>query len=257
MTFEDDAQFYEEHDDRTSSLPQSSRRPSMNAHTVPTTTNASDDPATTSSNADCWVEDYPEAAGAGATYGDCTNSFNAHYEKQKRRGESPWSPFSSYEDWQLAQWLMTAGVSQTKIDDLLALPSIAKKVKPSFHNTRSLLKLVDALPGGPEFQCKVLEITGDEKDEHGNFRTETVELIYRNPVDVAQELIENPFIGEKNSYAPHKIFRNTNRTNREYGEMATSNWWARIQVYMDTNINCLDAETSIRTNCHMARQLRL
>ncbi|KAG6807396.1 hypothetical protein H0H92_007747 [Tricholoma furcatifolium] len=124
-------------------------------------------PANNGPSTQCWIEDYADEA--GTTYGHCTDSFNKHYKEQKKRGDSPWSPFASYEDWKLAKWVMTAGISQAKIDSLLALPSIFKKAKPSFHNARSLLKLIDALPHGPEFKCQVLEITGDEKDEHSAF----------------------------------------------------------------------------------------
>ncbi|KAG6824370.1 hypothetical protein H0H92_007076, partial [Tricholoma furcatifolium] len=174
-----------------------------------------------------WVEDYPKPA--GCTYGTCTNSFSKHQGEQEKKGHLPWSPFANYDEWQLAQWLMTAGISQKKIDSFLALPIVEDKVKPSFHNARALLKQIDQLPTGPKFQCKVLEITGDEKDENGAFRTETLEVLFRDPVAVVQELIENPFIGEKNMYTPYKVYRDQKRTNREFGEMASGNWWENTQ----------------------------
>ncbi|KAF8159953.1 hypothetical protein B0H34DRAFT_655320, partial [Crassisporium funariophilum] len=34
----------------------------------------------------------------------------------------------------------------------------------------------------------------------------------------------NPFIGEKNAYAPCRVYRDQKRTNCEYGEMNTANW---------------------------------
>ncbi|KAG6806775.1 hypothetical protein H0H92_010073 [Tricholoma furcatifolium] len=176
----------------------------------------------------CWIKDYPHIA--GSTYGPCEDSFTQHRQVQMARSNSPWHPFASYDEWKLAQWLVTSGISQNKIDSFLNLGIVHEKVQPSFHNARSLLKRIDSLPPGPEFHCKVLELKGDERDENGEFRTETVELFFRNPLDVIQELLENPVIGKENCYAPYMVFRNEDGSNREYGEMQTGAWWGETQV---------------------------
>ncbi|KAF8057386.1 hypothetical protein FPV67DRAFT_1724001, partial [Lyophyllum atratum] len=176
---------------------------------------------------DRWVEDYPGSA--GATYGHCENTFSTYRKKQENRGHAPWYPFESQKEWELAEWLMTSGVSQRKIDSFLKLKSIREDANPAFHNARSLLQRIDALPRSPEWMCTALQITGDEKDVAGNLRTEEVELWHRNPVECIQELLENPLIGGRNTYASCRVFRNEDCTNREHGEMNTGDWWPETQ----------------------------
>ncbi|KAF8054072.1 hypothetical protein FPV67DRAFT_1442201, partial [Lyophyllum atratum] len=176
---------------------------------------------------DRWVEDYPGSA--GATYGHCENTFSTYRQKQETRGHAPWYPFESQKEWEVAEWLMTSGVSQRKIDSFLKLKSIREDANPAFHNARSLLQRIDALPRSPEWMCTALQITGDEKDVGGNLRTEEVELWHRNPVECIQELLENPLIGARNAYTSQRVFRNQDCTNREYGEMNTGDWWPETQ----------------------------
>ncbi len=69
-----------------------------------------------------WVEDFPGKAGTplrdGVTY------FETIHAHKDAAAESPWSPFESEEEWQLAQWLITSGLSQKAIDDYLKLPIV-------------------------------------------------------------------------------------------------------------------------------------
>ncbi|GLB45368.1 hypothetical protein LshimejAT787_2200310 [Lyophyllum shimeji] len=64
-----------------------------------------------------WVEDYPGPA--GSVYGRSQGTFEKYREKQEERGDPPWYPFESEAEWELARWLMTSGVSQSKIDSFL------------------------------------------------------------------------------------------------------------------------------------------
>ncbi|KAG6824793.1 hypothetical protein H0H92_005818 [Tricholoma furcatifolium] len=113
-----------------------------------------------------WIKDYP---GAGKTYGQCTGAFERARKLQEEQGEAPWSPFRSHNEWKLAEWLISSGVSQNKINDFLNLSAIQKGVNPLFHNSQRLLQLIDSLPCGAKWTCTALEITGDEKDENGKY----------------------------------------------------------------------------------------
>ena len=42
----------------------------------------------------------------------------------------------------------------------------------------------------------------------------------------------NPAFKGKQCYTPHKVYKNDNGTNREYGEMWTTDWWWNLQVAM-------------------------
>jgi hypothetical protein len=91
-------------------------------------------------------------------------------------------------------------------------------------------KYIDSLPRGPAWSCTPLEITGNVEDGDGELRKETIELWHRNAVEVVRELLGNPAFRRKLGYRPQRIWRNSRRTNREYGEMWTCNWWWLAQV---------------------------
>ncbi|KAG6913326.1 hypothetical protein DXG01_007721, partial [Tephrocybe rancida] len=83
---------------------------------------------------------------------------------------------------------------------------ICDGAKPTFHNARSLLKRIDKLPRGPGWICKSFRLTGDEQGSDGNFLTQEVELWHQDPVKCIKELLESPFIGEKNAYEPTRVY---------------------------------------------------
>jgi len=76
----------------------------------------------------------------------------------------------------------------------------------------------------------VLQVTGDQRDVDGNFTTEELEVWHRDPVECIQELLEAPAFGKENAYTPYRVYRDKMRKNREYGEMATADWWWETQV---------------------------
>jgi hypothetical protein len=58
-------------------------------------------------------------------------------------------------------------------------------------------------------------------------KPQRVELWYRNPVDLIQELISNPHFASGMSYRPRRHFSGTKRV---YGEMRDGDWWWQMQV---------------------------
>lgn len=117
-------------------------------------------------------------------------------------------------------------------------PKVHNGIDPSFHNARALLKRIDALQDGPKWDCDIFELTGNEIDEKGEFRTEKVELWHRDPTECIRELFGNPSFKGKQGYQPVRVFRNDDGTNREYSEMWTANWWWEIQVTDYLLIRC-------------------
>lgn len=69
---------------------------------------------------DPYVQDHEHA---GATYGTGTSSFDKLYES--RTAELPWAPFGSQEEWELARWLLTSGLTQGEIDKFLKLDIVS------------------------------------------------------------------------------------------------------------------------------------
>jgi hypothetical protein len=70
---------------------------------------------------DCWTQSFPEAAQAGAAYRACQTQFEKLRDEQQGAGKAPWAPFESEDQWELARWLMTAGISLKKTDAFLKL----------------------------------------------------------------------------------------------------------------------------------------
>ncbi|KAK7029714.1 hypothetical protein R3P38DRAFT_3314401 [Favolaschia claudopus] len=178
---------------------------------------------------DRWEQEFPAEFQAGAVLEECQTQFEKLREEREKEGLSPWYPFDRKEDWEIGRWLMTSGVSQSKMDEYLKLDAVRTGLKPSFHNKRAFLRRIDALPQGPPWYCQVFEIIGDEVDGNGKKKTESVELWYRNPLDCIRELLGNPAFKEKMSFVPRRFFRNPDGTNREWSEMWTAEWWWEIQ----------------------------
>lgn len=105
-----------------------------------------------------------------------------------------------------------------------------EKVDPAYHNTRSLLQRIDQLPQGPGWSCTALRIQGDLTDAGGAALFEDVELWRRNPVECVKDLLQNPAFKDHLAFAPQRIFKKSNYTNREYHKMWGSDWWWQRQV---------------------------
>jgi hypothetical protein len=73
-----------------------------------------------------FIEDFPEPSGLPHSADKIQLSdFEHHLNEQKKAGDAPWAPFETEDEWELARWLMTSGVSQTKIDSFLKLNKVS------------------------------------------------------------------------------------------------------------------------------------
>ncbi|KAF7318519.1 hypothetical protein HMN09_00361800 [Mycena chlorophos] len=148
-----------------------------------------------------WVEDFPEELRAGEAIRACKTEFQRLREDQKLRGESPWFPFKDIEEWELARWLVTSGLTQSKTEEFLKLKAVRRGIQPSFHNNRAFLQRVDMLPRGPKWHCRPFELTGDELDADGQPKKQLVELWYRDILDCIRELLSDPTLPDQ-AYEP-------------------------------------------------------
>jgi hypothetical protein len=71
-----------------------------------------------------FVEDFPDDLHAGEPLEQCKTFFENLREEQKAAGNAPWYPFESEDEWELARWLMTSGLSQKKTDAYLKLNAV-------------------------------------------------------------------------------------------------------------------------------------
>jgi hypothetical protein len=69
-----------------------------------------------------YIEDF---AGAGLPHAERSpTNFEQHFEDQNKAGDAPWTPFESEDEWELARWLMSSGVSQKQINEFLKLNKV-------------------------------------------------------------------------------------------------------------------------------------
>ncbi|KAF8121357.1 hypothetical protein K438DRAFT_1913726 [Mycena galopus ATCC 62051] len=165
-----------------------------------------------------WVQSFSVDQKAGLTRGKCETEFEKMRAAQKEKGHAPWEPFESQDEWELANWLMTSGLSHRKTDEYLKLKTVREGINPSFHNARAFLKRIDALPEGPKWTCYPFELVGDE-------------MWCRDPVECVRELVGNTTF-KTQAYEPCRIFKTFvggKYGNREINEMWTADWWWEIQ----------------------------
>ncbi|OCH85606.1 hypothetical protein OBBRIDRAFT_739626, partial [Obba rivulosa] len=175
-----------------------------------------------------WIESFPTSA--GAVQGEGSTAFEENHERQRKANEAPWAPFESLEEWELAKWLLTSGLSQRAVDDFLRLRITQDRMRLSFLNKYAFFKKVDALPRTTEWTCERFEAVGDELDENGNRLTETLELWKRDPVEVIRELIGNPDFREHIKYAPEHLYSDPEGQHRLYENMWSADWWWKTQA---------------------------
>ncbi|KAH9893250.1 hypothetical protein C8Q73DRAFT_761055 [Cubamyces lactineus] len=176
-----------------------------------------------------WIEDF--AGHAGTTFGTAETPFEGIRHAKDQAHESPWAPFESEEEWELARWLVTSGLTQSSIERYLKLKITRERTKPSFESNYMFFKKIDALPGGQtSWTVEVFEAVGDRVGEDGKPRTERVELWKRDIVDCVRELMGNPLFRDAIRYAPERQYADAEGKTRIYGNAWTANWWWDIQL---------------------------
>lgn len=186
---------------------------------------------------------------AGEAIGDGKSERVVEYEKQIKNQDMPWAPFPSYKEWELAEWLVQSGVSQSNIEKLLKLQWVSRNsnsmrywtltflqikehTEPlSFKNKDSFLKKLDSLPTGPQWERTEITVTGDLFDDAGEVLTEQLEIWRRDPVELVKELIGNPSFRKNLQFAPVRL-RNRRNAKRVFNEAWTADWWWTVQVCM-------------------------
>ncbi|KAG1841961.1 hypothetical protein F4604DRAFT_1597759 [Suillus subluteus] len=167
-------------------------------------------------------------ADAGWALHEGETKFERYRRHQEEEVEDQWSPFEDAEEWDLAEWLVK-NLGQTRTDEFLKLPITQNHTKLSFHNNRSFLQRVDALPRGPGWSCRKVTVRGNKEDEFGAPLEEEVELWSRDPVECVQELIGNPFFKADMAYSPAKAYADRAGQHRVIDEMWTADWWGETQ----------------------------
>ncbi|KAF8870084.1 hypothetical protein BD779DRAFT_1456037 [Infundibulicybe gibba] len=176
-----------------------------------------------------YIEPFPRPVATPVRTSKEKTKFEILLENQIRNGTDQWAPFANQEEWELAVWLMK-NVGQTSTDEFLKLPATRDRMNLSFHNNRSFLKRVDALPTGPNWECEIVTAPGDQCGEDGEIVGEDMELWYRDPVECIKELLSNPAFKDSISYVPERVYTSSDGDDRIYDEMWTGDWWWDTQT---------------------------
>ncbi|KAF8496067.1 hypothetical protein JB92DRAFT_3126275 [Gautieria morchelliformis] len=146
-----------------------------------------------------WVKDFPEPA--GVSYGEQKTTFEVLREEQRTGSLGTFGPFEDLAKWELAEWLIKSGASQSEID-----------------------KCYWILEG--HF---LVQVNGDVHDYNGERRIEELFIWCHNPVDCVKELIGNPAFKEAMNYALQKVFTGSTEEDQVFNEMWTGEWWWELQ----------------------------
>ncbi|KAG2028794.1 hypothetical protein BDR03DRAFT_1019341 [Suillus americanus] len=172
-----------------------------------------------------FVQSYPGRV--AQTLGHAETMFHDIKAQQEARGLDPWAPFADAEEWGLVKWLVSR-VGQNAIDEFMKLP-ITSCLKTSFTSKYSLMKAIDQLPRGTEWQLKRISVEGNKLTNERQYETEDLELWMRDPVECIRELMGNPEFDHMVSYAPERVFSDVEGKTRRFDEMWTGDWWWEMQ----------------------------
>ncbi|KIJ50249.1 hypothetical protein M422DRAFT_245496 [Sphaerobolus stellatus SS14] len=174
-----------------------------------------------------YTEPYP--APAGTPIGTGETKFNRLRRLQHEGRMAEFGPFEDREEWDLASWLMSSGISQTAIDKFLKLDITRNRTKTSYLDKHNLLEKVDSLPGGAGWTCYSFSIRGDMLDYNGERITEELDIWFRDPVECVRELMGNPIFRNVLKYAPERLYNDKEKLEQVYNEMWTAEWWWDLQ----------------------------
>ena len=71
-----------------------------------------------------WVGEYPEEAHIAAVLRHASTIFEELRDQRENTGLTNYVPFENREEWELAKWLITSGLSQEAINEYLTLPIV-------------------------------------------------------------------------------------------------------------------------------------
>ncbi|KIP01147.1 hypothetical protein PHLGIDRAFT_46146, partial [Phlebiopsis gigantea 11061_1 CR5-6] len=150
---------------------------------------------------------------------------------------SPWHPYPSREEWELARFL-AKNFGHNRIEEFLKLDLVSvssdypnqnratnetllqiKTLGLSSSSRYKFLQMLDKLPQCQKWMADELTVTGDVAGEDGKPLTEQLEVWRRDPVECIRELIGNPTFREAMAYAPEHVFLDEEGEERCIDEM--------------------------------------
>ncbi|THV02093.1 hypothetical protein K435DRAFT_583957, partial [Dendrothele bispora CBS 962.96] len=108
-----------------------------------------------------------------------------------------YTPFTSALDWHVAKWAVEEGINLERYTDKLV--QTKEKLGLSFHNSRTMMKMVDKIPDRcGKWSTKRLRF----KDSPNEWYT----IQYRDPIEVIKGLWGDPAFSHLLEFKPKKLF---------------------------------------------------
>ena len=102
----------------------------------------------------------------------------------------------------------------------MSFPQVQECLNLSYKNARELNLIIGRqLPGRPAFVREEVIVAG-----------QTYEIYHCNILDSIQALYSDPEFTQQLVFVPERHYSNPNKTDREYHEMHTGDWWWETQV---------------------------
>lgn len=98
-----------------------------------------------------------------------------------------------------------------------------KRLPVSFRTAQQLRGLVELLPSGPEWRCRVIDTARPTKSP--------VRLFYRDTIHCLESLFNNPLFHDKMDLVPRRIYRTAERLIRVYNEWMSGDIAWHMQVF--------------------------
>lgn len=137
----------------------------------------------------------------------------------------PWWPFDNPDEFKLGRWFIESSTSKHYIDDYFHTiehgRTAATHSVRSAHTLYNKLNLMDE-PGLDHLKWETREVEWEVPNVMNGV------AFFRNPVKVAEYLLQQPSLASKCHWLPQRDYNDTGE--RIYSEMHTANYWWRTQV---------------------------
>lgn len=197
---------------------------------------------TNTSSVSYFIEEYPGASeifGQGETLLD--HFYNDGYSHL--RDQFPYYPFASHSEWELASFLLRSDLSMSALDDFFKLSMVSstysvvspiwsnqnqqiQRLSLSFSSAKDLRSRAELLPSGPKWKCKTWNTRYPTKH--------AVELLYRDPLECLQSLLQSPFVKDFLKFTPFRLFKTAERTVRIFTEWLSGEtaWLMQVRLHI-------------------------
>ncbi|KAG6379777.1 hypothetical protein JVT61DRAFT_10315 [Boletus reticuloceps] len=168
-----------------------------------------------------WIVD--RHLGAGQLKGD-RQTFIACFELDgfsTYRKLNLYYPFSTLQDWQMANFLLTSRLSMRAINDFLSLELI-KMLPLSFKSAKELRSCAEMLPSGPPWKFQIVPTTHPTKNP--------VHLYYCDSLECVEALFNHPLFAREMDLSPYRLFTTAERIVRLYMEWMSGDVAWEMQV---------------------------